>query len=143
MGYSVVDNLEVIGHDPEEGHELHGLVYYVTHTDDRGRRVISPPVASRFTDRLAGDPVETGRTILRLSTQLTDPVHIIVLAAFAERHGYDGMGELLGTLAVERGLRHADWHPWFPVYGSLAYETSGQEALDIEAERNEDAYVPA
>ncbi|MHC4296456.1 MAG: hypothetical protein ACYS7Y_04075 [Planctomycetota bacterium] len=51
--------------------------------------------------------------------------------------------------ALACGLDVSDWEPWFPVYGSTAYETSNQEALDCWVEKRNDkygeerAYIPA
>lgn len=35
-----------------------------------------------------------------------------------------------------------DWTPWFPVYGSDAYERSGQELANLDAEKTNRPYYP-
>jgi len=45
-------------------------------------------------------------------------------------------------------LRHgldprAEWSPWFPMYGSAAYMSSGQEEVDCFQERRGEPYCPA
>ncbi|RDJ35685.1 MAG: hypothetical protein DWQ19_12775 [Crenarchaeota archaeon] len=135
MSFQAISLIEQVAIHPEEGYPINGHVFYVVHTDKNGERLISPPIARRYTEPLRCDECAVARRIARNTFGLQDSqLELFALATIAYDLGFVTESHLLEQLANDQGpIDTSGWHRFWPVYGSPAYEKG--QADDADAER--------